>query len=86
MCSDGSIINGVIADSQVTILVPYGIEYYINVPEFAGMSHNHGGIIYKSGIPARNIVYSYIDYHNLHVFGYDANGTAYSIAEVEAMG
>ena len=86
VCSDGSMINGVIADSQVTILVPYGIEYYINVPEFAGMSHNHGGIIYKSGIPARNIVYSYIDYHNLHVFGYDANGTAYSIAEVEAMG
>lgn len=84
---DGSIVTtNVIDQGQVTLLVPYGITYMITVPEADGMAHDHNTTTYISGIQARQIVFSYIDYHALHVFGLDADGNIHTIADLQKMG
>ena len=84
---DGSIVTtNVIDQGQVTLLIPYEIAYMIKVPEADGMTHDHNTTTYISGIQARQIVFSYIDYHALHVFGLDANGNIHTIANLQKMG
>lgn len=84
---DGSIVTtNVIDQGQVTLLIPYGITYMIKVPEADGMAHDHNTTTYISGIQARQIVFLYIDYHALHVFGLDANGNIHTIADLQKMG
>lgn len=84
---DSSIVTtNVIEQGQVTLLIPYGITYMIKVPEADGMAHDHNTTTYISGIQARQIVFSYIDYHALHVFGLDANGNIHTIADLQKMG
>lgn len=84
--SDGSIVTtNVIEQGQVTLLIPYGITYMIKVPEADGMAHDHNTTTYISGIQARQIVFSYIDYHALHVFGLDADGNIHTIADLQKM-
>lgn len=78
--------TGTIENGQVTILIPYGTGYSITMPEFDGLAHNHIGEYYTAGIPARNLVFSYVDYNNLHVYGLDAEGNAYTIADLQEMG
>lgn len=84
--SNGRDYNGTIQNGQVTILIPYGITYTIEMPQFDGLAHNHIGESYTAGITARNLVYNYIDYNNLSVYGLDAEGNAYTVAELQKMG
>ena len=83
--SNGIDYAGTIQNAQVTILIPYGITYTISMPKFDGLSHNHANEVFKAGITARNLVYSYIDYHNLHITGLDADGNVYTIADIQKM-
>lgn len=84
--SRGVNYTGTIENGQVTILIPYGTGYSITMPQFDGLAHNHVGEYYTAGIPARNLVFSYVDYNNLHVYGLDAEGNAYTIADLQKMG
>lgn len=77
---------GIIENAQTTIAIPYGIVYTIQMPEIDGLGHNHTNAAFTAGIPSRNIVYSYIDYHNISVYGLDAEGNAYTTADLLAMG
>lgn len=83
--SNGKDYSGTIQDGKVTIMIPYGITYTIEMPQIAGLSHNHANEEFKAGISARNLVYSYIDYHNLHITGLDADGNVYTIADIQKM-
>lgn len=83
---NGANYTGTIQNGQVTILIPYGITYTIVMPQFDGLAHNHINEVFKAGVTARNLVYSYIDYNNLHVYGLDADGNVYTIAELQEMG
>lgn len=84
--SNGINYTETIQNGQATILIPYGITYTISMPQFDGLAHNHANETFKSGISARNLVYSYIDYHNLHITGLDADGNVYTIADLQKMG
>lgn len=86
MGSKGVNYSGTIENGQVTILIPYGTGYSIVMPQFDGLSHNHVGEYYTAGMPARNLVFSYVDYNNLHVYGLDAEGNTYTIADLQSMG
>lgn len=77
---------GMIENAQTTIAIPYGVIYTIQMPEFDGLGHNHTNATFTAGIPSRNIVYSYIDYNNISVYGLDADGNAYTAADLLAMG
>ena len=77
---------GMIENAQTTIAIPYGVIYTIQMPEFDGLGHNHTNATFTAGIPSRNIVYSYIDYNNISVYGLDAEGNAYTVADLLAMG
>lgn len=78
--------KGVIENGQVTIQVPYGTNYSIVMPEFDGLSHNHVNETFVAGLSARNLVYSYVDYNNLHITGLDVDGNVYTIADLQEMG
>lgn len=84
--SNGINYTGTIQNGQVTILIPYGITYTIEMPQFDGLSHNHTNETFVAGLSARNLVYSYVDYNNLHVYGLDADGNVYTIADIQEMG
>lgn len=84
--SNGINYTGEIENGQVTILIPYGVTYTITMPQFDGLAHNHANEIFKAGLSARNLVYSYIDYNNLHITGLDADGNVYTIADLQEMG
>jgi hypothetical protein len=84
--SNGVNYAGTIQNGQVTILIPYGITYTISMPQFDGLTHNHTNETFVAGLTARNLVYSYMDYNNLHVYGLDAEGNAYTIADIQEMG
>ena len=84
--SNGKDYSGTIQNGQVTILIPYGVTYTIEMPQFDGLAHNHTNEVFKAGLTAHNLVYSYIDYNNLHVTGLDASGNYYTIAELQKMG
>ena len=77
---------GMIENAQTTIAIPYGVIYTIQMPEFDGLGHNHTNATFTAGIPSRNIVYSYMDYHNISVYGIDAQGNTYTTADLLAMG
>lgn len=78
--------TGTIQNGQVTILIPFGISYTIAMPQFDGLAHNHTNETFVAGLTARNLVYSYVDYNNLHVYGLDEEGNAYTIADIQEMG
>ena len=84
--SNGRDYSGTIQNGQVTILIPYGITYTIVMPQFDGLAHNHTNETFLAGVTARNLVYSYVDYHNLHVYGLDADGNVYTIADLQERG
>lgn len=84
--NDGVNYNGFVENSQVTISIPYGITYTIHMPFFEGLTHNHTNETYTAGLPSRTIVYSYMDYHNISVYGIDAQGNTYTTADLLAMG
>lgn len=84
--NDGVNYNGFIENAQVAISIPYGITYTIHMPEFAGLTHNHTNETYTAGLPSRTLVYSYMDYHNISVYGIDAQGNTYTTADLLAMG
>ena len=84
--NDGVNYNGFIENAQVAISIPYGITYTIHMPEFAGLTHNHTNETYTAGLPSRTLVYSYMDYHNISVYGIDAQGNTYTTADLQAMG
>lgn len=88
MCKGANGVNytGTIQNGQVTILIPFGISYTIAMPQFDGLAHNHTNETFVAGLTARNLVYSYVDYNNLHVYGLDAEGNAYTIADIQEMG
>lgn len=88
VCKGANGVNytGVIENGQVTILIPYGVAYTITMPQFDGLAHNHTNETFLAGLTARNLVYSYMDYNNLHVYGLDADGNAYTIADLQEMG
>ena len=70
----------------MTILIPYGITYTITMPQFDGLAHNHINETFVAGVTARNLVYSYIDYNNLHITGLDKDGNVYTIADLQKRG
>lgn len=78
--------KGTIENAQVTIAIPYGTVYTIKMPEFDGLGHNHIGETFTAGTPSRNLVYSYMDYNNISVYGLDADGNAYTVADLQEMG
>lgn len=78
--------TGLIENAQVTIAIPYGVVYTIKMPEFDGLGHNHINETFTAGVPSRNLVYSYVDYNNLNVYGLDADGNAYTVADLQEMG
>lgn len=84
--ANGVNYSGTIQNGQVTILIPFGISYTIVMPQFDGLAHNHTNETFAAGLTARNLVYSYVDYNNLHVYGLDADGNAYTIADIQEMG
>lgn len=84
--SNGINYTETIQNGQATILIPYGVTYTIVMPQFNGLAHNHTNETFVAGLTARNLVYSYIDYNNLHVTGLDAEGNAYTIADIQEMG
>ena len=84
--SKGKNYTGTIQNGQVTILIPFGITYTIAMPQFNGLAHNHTNETFVAGLTARNLVYSYVDYNNLHVYGLDADGNVYTIADLQEMG
>ena len=84
--SNGVNYSGTIQNGQVTILIPYGITYTIVMPQFDGLAHNHTNETFLAGVTARNLVYSYVDYHNIHVYGLDADGNVYTIADLQERG
>ena len=84
--NDGVNYNGFVENSQVTISIPYGITYTIHMPFFEGLTHNHTNETYTAGLPSRTIVYSYMDCHNISVYGIDAQGNTYTTADLLAMG
>ena len=84
--NDGVNYQGTIENAQVSIVIPYGITYTIHMPEFAGLAHNQANETFTAGLPSRNIVYSYMDYHNISVYGIDAQGNTYTTADLLAMG
>lgn len=84
--SNGKDYTDTIQNGQVTILIPYGITYTIVMPQFDGLAHNHTNETFLAGVTARNLVYSYIDYNNLHITGLDKDGNVYTIAELQKMG
>lgn len=88
VCKGANGVNytGTIQNGQVTILIPFGISYTIAMPQFDGLAHNHTNETFVAGLTARNLVYSYVDYNNLHVYGLDAEGNAYTIADIQEMG
>lgn len=88
VCKGANGVNytGVIENGQVTILIPYGVTYTITMPQFDGLAHNHTNETFLAGLTARNLVYSYVDYNNLHVYGLDADGNVYTIADMQKMG
>lgn len=83
---NGANYTGIIQNGQVRILIPFGITYTIAMPQFDGLAHNHTNETFVAGLTARNLVYSYVDYNNLHVYGLDADGNAYTIADIQKMG
>lgn len=83
--SNGKDYSGTIQNGQVTILIPYGITYTIEMPQFDGLAHNHTNETFKAGLTARNLVYSYIDYNNLHITGLDKDGNVYTIVDIQKM-
>lgn len=86
-CKGSNGINyiGTIQNGQVTILIPFGISYTISMPQFDGLAHNHTNETFIAGLTARNLVYSYIDYNNLHITGLDKDGNVYTIADIQKM-
>lgn len=88
VCKGANGVNytGTIQNGQVTILIPFGISYTIAMPQFDGLAHNHTNETFVAGLTARNLVYSYVDYNNLHVYGLDAEGNVYTIADLQEMG
>lgn len=84
--ANGVNYSGTIQNGQVTILIPFGISYTIAMPQFDGLAHNHTNETFVAGLTARNLVYSYVDYNNLHVYGLDAEGNVYTIADLQEMG
>jgi hypothetical protein len=79
--------SGNIQNGQVTILIPYGVEYSIVMPKFDGLSSNHNDTErYLAGLPARNLTFTYIDYLNMHVFGIDADNNMYTVNDLLNMG
>ena len=84
--NDGVNYNGFVENSQVTISIPYGITYTIHMPFFEGLTHNHTNETYTAGLPSRTLVYSYMDYHNISVYGIDAQGNTYTTADLLVMG
>lgn len=88
VCKGTNNVNytGTIQNGQVTILIPFGVTYTITMPQFDGLAHNHINETFVAGLTARNLVYSYIDYNNLHVYGLDADGNVYTIADMQEMG
>ena len=88
VCKGANNVNytGVIQNGQVTILIPFGVTYTITMPQFDGLAHNHINETFVAGLSARNLVYSYIDYNNLHVYGLDADGNVYTVADMQEKG
>lgn len=84
--NDGVNYQGTIENAQVSIVIPYGITYTIHMPEFDGLAHDQANETFTAGLPSRNIVYSYIDYHNISIYGIDAQGNTYTTADLLAMG
>ena len=83
--ANGVNYSGTIQNGKVTILIPFGISYTIAMPQFDGLAHNHTNETFVAGLTVRNLVYSYVDYNNLHVYGLDADGNAYTIADIQKM-
>lgn len=67
-----------------TIEIPYGRVYSIEFPRVGGYAHDHNGEHHTAGLPSREIDVHYTEI-GMGVFGIDAAGRYYSIAEIEAL-
>ena len=67
-----------------TIEIPYGRTYNLAFPSVGGYSHDHNGEHHTAGLPSREIDIHYTQI-GVGVFGIDAQGNKYSIAQIEEM-
>ena len=63
------------------VMIPYGKEYTITLPEIGGYTHDHKNETHVAGLISREIVVRYTQIGN-GFFGIDANGKLYSTQQI----
>ena len=83
-CTDGTSYSGVTAGAVCVIEIPYGKTYTFSPINVEGYRLESGAVTYTASMVQRsvNIKYTEVQYG---MFGVDANGNMYTIAEMEEL-
>ena len=83
-CTDGSTYSGVTDGAVCEIEIPYGKTYTFTPINAAGYRLESGAVTYTAGIVQRTTTIKYTEVQ-YGMFGVDAAGNLYTVAEMEAL-